>query len=85
MNPDTALTIKIVITLALAAAGIGYILYTPPTSQISGYQKQPLNRPSSSQRIEHPAATSSNSDEGDSVSLTGKKGRYEETRIGKSP
>ena len=85
MNPDTALTIKIVITLALAAAGIGYILYTPPTAQISDYRKQPLNRPSSNQRIEHPAARASNTDEGDNVSLTGKKGRYDETRIGKNP
>ena len=82
MNTNTALTIKVAITLTLAAAGIGYILYTPPTSQIANYEKKPMKQHSAKLKSKTISRQSSN-EESDSISLTGKKGRYEETRIGK--
>jgi len=85
MTTNTALTIKVAITLALAAAGIGYIMYTPPTSQISNYEKKPMKTPSSKFKSESASSKNSNREESDSISLTGKKGQYDETRIGKDP
>ncbi|MDH5473964.1 MAG: hypothetical protein OEY61_14050 [Gammaproteobacteria bacterium] len=85
MNQNTALTIKVTITLLLAITGIGYIMYTPPTSQVANYEKQPMKKPSTSARIESISDTvSNNADSGDNVSLTGKTGQFEETKIGKS-
>lgn len=84
MNSNTILTIKVVVTLGLAAAGIAYILYTPPTSQISGYEKQPMKKPATVQR-KSSTKNRTTKEASDSVSLTGKKGRYDETRIGKNP
>lgn len=82
MNSNTILTIKVMITLSLAAAGIGYVLYTPPTSQISNYEKRPMQTPNISQR-EKTASKKTDNEANDSISLTGKKGRYDETKIGK--
>ena len=83
MTTNTALTIKVTLTLALAAAGIGYILYTPPTSQISNYEKKPMKQSSAKLKGETASRRASNTEESDSISLTGKKGRFDETRIGK--
>ena len=85
MNPNTALTIKLTVTLALAAAGIGYILYTPPTSHVSDYEKKPMKKLTVKLKNESTQKKDSNSEANDSISLTGKKGQYDETRIGKNP
>ena len=83
MTTNTALTIKVTLTLALAAAGIGYIMYTPPTSHISNYEKRPMKQPPANVKNKKASQQNSNAEESDSISLTGKKGRYEESRIGK--
>ena len=85
MNTNTALTIKVTLTLTLAAAGIGYILYTPPTSQIANYEKKPMKKPSERTKAELTPSNKKNLEASDSISLTGKKGQYDETRIGKNP
>ena len=83
MTSNTALTIKVVITLALAAAGISYILYTPPTSRIANYEKRSQNKPSHNVTRESAPKNKINTEASDSISLTGKKGRYEEAQVGK--
>jgi hypothetical protein len=79
MKKELALTIKLVITLILAVAGIYYILETPPVSSVENYQKQKIVMPKQQNRPEAPEDKPAGADQ----SLTGKEGRFDNSRIGK--
>ncbi len=83
-----SLTIKVVITGALGALGIMYIMAKPPVSEIRSYQKQAMPKPYSFGNRRSGGGYRSNSSDNtaadsDAISLTGKSGRYSEHTIGK--
>lgn len=81
---SSSLTIKLIITSILSAMGIAYILYKPPTAEINSYQKQSMPKPYYKKESSNSSSSSEKSGNGDAISLTGKKGSYNEHRIGKS-
>jgi hypothetical protein len=82
MKKELALTIKLVITLILAVAGIYYILETPPVSSVEDYQKQKIVIPKHQTRSKEISPTK-DLPAGADQSLTGKEGRFDNSRIGK--
>ena len=74
--------IKLAIFVLLAIIGIWSIMDESPVSKISNYEKQPSSLPQTSRSYSQPFSSQSEA-EGDDVSLTGEKGRYDEARIGK--
>ncbi|MDH5483965.1 MAG: hypothetical protein OEY43_01920 [Gammaproteobacteria bacterium] len=83
MKKELALTIKLVITSILAIAGIAYILKTPPVSSIEGYQKQKMATPLKKQARPEATITTKDMPTRTDHSLTGKEGKFDNTRIGK--
>ena len=80
------LTVKLIITAILGALGISYIMYKPPVSQVSSYQKQSMPKPYRYKKDSSSKSSSSSSvseADSDAISLTGKKGSYDSHRIGK--
>ena len=80
---SSSLTNKLIITVILGILGITYILYKPPKSQITSYQKQSMPKPYYTKESSDNNTSSENAGDSDAVSLMGKKGSYEETTIGK--
>ena len=82
---SSSITIKLIITAILGGLGITYILYKPPVSEVSSYQKQRDNVPKPYRYKKNKSSSSSSvrESESDAISLTGKKGSFGEHRIGK--
>lgn len=82
MKKELSMAIKLAITSILAIAGIFYILKTPPVASIEGYEKQKMATPI--HKVERPEAPSTKDlPSGEDTSLTGKSGRFDNSRIGK--
>lgn len=83
INKTSSLTIKLIITAILGALGIMYILEKPPTSEINSYQKQGSPKYYRDKNNDNSSLFSSeNSNDNDAISLTGKKGGYDQHVIG---
>jgi len=82
MNRSSSLIINLIIICALAAAGIWYILHKSPVSQVDDYQKGEMPKPSYG-RSTSIFSSKSDDEDPDGVSITGKKGKYDEVRIGR--
>jgi len=82
---NSSLTIKLVVTAVLGALGITYIMYKPPVAEINSYQKQSMPKPYKYKKNKSSFTSSENGNGGDSdaISLTGKKGGYDQHVIGK--
>lgn len=83
-----SLTIKVIIMSIIFGLGIFYILKKPPTSEVANFKKSDENMPQHFFGKNNVISRFLSSDkeqevEGDAVSLTGKAGKYEESRIGK--
>ena len=85
MKKNTSLTIKLIITCILGVLGIIYIMAKPPVGEISVYKKEPMAKPYSFSKNAKNSKSSNTGAAGDSdaISLTGKAGKYDESRIGK--
>jgi len=69
----------------LGILGIIYILANPPTAEINNYQKQSTPKPYlNKNNHDNGSAAAKNAASSDAISLTGKKGRYDEHLIGGS-
>jgi len=79
---NSSLAIKLVVTSILGILGISYILYKPPVAEINSYQKQSMSKPRYKKSQSSFSSSESNSDS-DAISLTGKKGGYDQHVIGK--
>ena len=82
MSRNLSITIKLIITMILAIAGILYILEKSPVSEISNYEKTEMPKPAYRSSSGSYSSRASEKDS-DAVSLTGESGRYDEVRIGK--
>lgn len=71
-------TVQLVLFLAVTAAAIYYVMVSSPFDSLEQHSTDRINRPSADY-----ATDKSDNSSGDDVSLTGAKGRYEETRIGR--
>lgn len=80
---NSSITTKLIITTILGALSISYIMYKPPTSEVSNYQKKNMPKPYRYKKNNNSFFSSEKDSESDSISLTGKKGSYSEHRIGK--
>lgn len=79
-----SLIIQLIILVIIAIIGILYILEETPVDNLNQYDKQPMVTPfgsSSGDSFFRPRRDDDSS--GDDVSLSGKKGRYDEALIGK--
>ena len=75
--------IKLIITALLGGLGIFYILKKPPTAEINSYKKQSMPKPYRYKKNDNRIYSSENSSDSDAISLTGKKGSYDEHLIGR--
>jgi hypothetical protein len=82
---SSSITIKLIITAILGGLGITYIMYKPPVSEVSSYQKQRDNvpKPYRYKKDKNSFSSSAKESDSDAISLTGKKGSFGEHRIGK--
>lgn len=71
-------TLQLILFLAVAAAAIYYVMVRSPFDHLEQHSSDRVNRPAAGYSTDSADKTS-----GDDVSLTGKKGRYEESRIGR--
>ena len=83
-----SLVVKVVLFVLLGSLGIFYILKKPPTSEITTFRKSEDNMPQhyfgkTNTFSKLLSKENKQNVDGDAVSLTGKAGRYEESRIGK--
>ena len=82
-SDSTSIAIKLIITAILGALSITYILYKPPTSEITSYKKQSMPKPYSYSKDNDSSSFSAESAaDDDAISLTGKKGSYDQQIIG---
>lgn len=90
MKKSMIITIQIAVLAVIGIAGIIYILNSSPIESLGEYEKQEMVKPNKERSLSGGffsdiGKSSSNNDDGDDdTSLTGKSGRYEESRIGKS-
>jgi len=89
MKNTVSISIKIAILAAIGIAGIIYILNSSPVESLGEYEKQEMAKPNKERSLvdgffSGSGKSSSNDDSDDDTSLTGKSGRYDEARIGKS-
>lgn len=75
-------TIQLIVFLAVAVAAILYVMHKSPLESRDDFYKPDANR-STSSPVSRQTYTPETSTEGDNISLTGKDGRYEETRVGR--
>lgn len=78
----STIIVNLVIICILAAAGIWYILHQSPVSQVEGYQKGEMPKPTYG-RSSSIFSSKSEDEDPDGVSITGQKGKYDEVRIGR--
>lgn len=55
----------------------------PPVEEVNSYQKQSMPKPYQHKKDKSSFSSSESEGESDAISLTGKKGSYGESRIGK--
>jgi hypothetical protein len=75
-------TIQLLLFLAVAAAAVFYVLNKSPLESHNDFKGVENNRNISSP-VSPQTYTPDDSTEGDSVSLTGKDGRYDAARVGR--
>ena len=81
---NTSLIIQLLILVFIAIIGIMYIVDETPVSSLEHYDKQPMVTPfGSSDKDSFFFPKGNDNSDGDDISLSGKKGRYEEALIGK--
>jgi len=81
---NSPLIAKLIITAILGALGITYIMYKPPVAEINSYQKQSMAKPYKYKKNKSSFSSSEKNDaDSDAISLTGKKGGYDQHVIGK--
>lgn len=83
------ITIQIAVLALIGLAGIIYILNSSPVESLGEYEKQEMAKPNKQRTLVGGFFSGSGKGEAeddgdDDTSLTGKSGRYEESRIGKS-
>lgn len=88
MKKSTSISIKIAILAVIGLAGIIYILNSSPVESLGEYEKQEMVTPNKSRSLvdgffSGSGRDSADDDDDDDTSLTGKSGRYDESRIGK--
>jgi len=88
MKKNTSIAIKIAVLAVIGLAGIIYILNSSPVESLGEYEKQDMVTPNKSRSLvdgffSGSGRGSADDDDDDDTSLTGKSGRYEESRIGK--
>jgi len=89
MKNSISILIKVIIFGSITTLGIIYVINRSPVESMSTYEKQEMVKPNKSRSIvdqffSTDEKTKRNEAENDDVSLTGKSGRYDEVRIGKS-
>lgn len=70
-------TLQLILFLAVTGAAIYYVLVRSPFDHLEQHS------PDKTSRTSPTSASESTDNSGDDISLTGAKGRYEETRIGR--
>lgn len=78
MKNRTKTTLQLILFLAVTAAAIYYVMIRSPFDSLEQHSSDRVNRPTPVYSTDSPDKSS-----GDDVSLTGEKGRYEESRIGR--
>jgi len=89
MNKTLSITIKVAIFAIVAIIGIIYIFNRSPVDDLGSYEKQEMAKPNRGRSVidqffTPDGAKGSGDYADDDMSLTGKSGRYDEVRIGKS-
>lgn len=79
---QVSILIKLLILVLIAGIAIWSIMEESPVSKIQSYEKQPSSLPKTTRSYSQSIGGQSDADS-DDVSLTGKKGQYDEARIGK--
>jgi hypothetical protein len=75
--------LKLILAVIIGIIAIAYIIVNPPTAKINSIQKQSTHTPYRYNNANE-ASSSKDSADSDAISLTGKKGRYDEHLIGGS-
>jgi len=88
MKKSISIAIQITVLAAIGLAGILYILNKSPVESMGEYERQEVVKPNKGRSLADgffsgSGRGESNDDGEDDTSLTGKSGRYEESRIGK--
>jgi hypothetical protein len=88
MKKSISIAIQIAVLAAIGLAGILYILNKSPVESLGEYEKQEIARPNKGKSLvdglfSGSGRGESNDNGDDDTSLTGKSGRYDESRIGK--
>jgi len=88
MKKSMSIAIQLVVLAAIGIAGILYILNQSPVESLGEYERQEMAKPNKGTSLVDGFFSGSGRDEvndngEEDTSLTGKSGRYDESRIGK--
>jgi len=88
MKKSISIAIQLIVLAAIGIAGILYIYNQSPVESLGEYEKQEMAKPNKGSSLVDGFFSGSGRGEAndsgdDDTSLTGKSGRYDESRIGK--